>query len=1579
MIKCRYVLLCNGVALLAVLLFLSVGWQTQTAFAASQTSNKELTSQVASNQLNTTQSNNSFSRNTAVSAKLQQQESSLLACSVDSDGDDVTNFTSADASAVQQAVDQAAPGDLLRVSGTCIGVQSRNGMTQTVYISQSVTIQGGYDPIAWTTPPNPELYPTLLDAAGNGRVAYIAPDTTVVLDGLILSHGDGDGGNGGAIFAATDVVWSLLNSTVSESSSSGRGGGIYNTSTQFTMANSIVMSNTAGVFGGGLQSSGATLSNINDSSVHHNSANDDGGGIHLDNNGTINIYSSEIHDNMATNNVGGIGSNGGGIANDSNTGVILLVDSLVYNNTAGDSGAGIFNNGILTLDETVVSENEAANDGGGLLNHGSGMATIMNSTIDSNRAFPTAAQTSRGAGIYNRIGGTVTVMTSTIQYNDANDNGGGIWNESTFNIVATTLLSNTTGNNGNGGGIWNNGNLTIDSSHVLSNTSPNNAGGLFNSNLGVISISDSTFAFNGANDGGGIYNSGVVATTILNIDSSTFHDNYVTGVGFNRGGAIYNNIGQLNLINSTLSHNMSSDQGAALTNGSVAEVTHVSILSNTSAANSGTGIYSIGAGAVMTLTNTAVAYNSGPGADTDCAITSGSIVDNGYNLIEDGTCLSAATSFSGDPLLGPLADNGGETLTHLPLPFSPVIDAIPVGSCAAATDQIGTARPVDGACDIGSVELAINYAPTAVADSYNTNENVTLNVPAAGVLANDIDADFGPLTAVLDTDVTSGTLTLNSDGSFTYVPDANFCGTDSFSYHANDGHVDSNTVTVTLNVACVNDSPVAVADSYNATEDTLLTVPAPGVLANDTDAENDPLTAVLDTSTMSGTLNLNSDGSFTYMPDVDFCGTDSFTYFANDGATNSVTSATVTINVACVNDDPVAAADSYNTDEDTALNVPAPGVLGNDTDADGDTLEAVLVDDVTNGTLSLAVDGSFTYTPDANFCGNDGFTYYATDNTANSATVNVTITVDCIADLPVAVNDVYMTDEDVTLTVPAPGVLSNDSDGDGDPLTAVLDSTVMTGTLAFMADGSFVYTPTIGWSGITTFTYHVEANGDSSNIATVTLLVGVVNETPVAVDDAYATTEDTALVVAAPGVLTNDTDGDGDPLTAVLDSTVMTGTLDFTATGAFTYTPPVDWSGVTTFTYHANDGLVDSNTAVVSITVTAVNDAPVAVADTYTTTEDTQLIVNAPGILANDSDAEGDPLTAVLESSVMTGTLVFTDDGSFTYTPPVGFSGVVTFTYHAEAGGDSSNTAVVTITVGAVNNAPTANDDSYSIAEDTTLTVPAPGVLDNDSDMDGDTLTAVLDSDVTNGDLTLSADGSFTYTPDADFCGSDSFTYHANDGEADSNIATVTIDVTCSNDAPIANDDMFGVTEDTTDNPLAVLSNDSDADGDDLSIVSVTDPDNGTAVISGTVVLYTPNPDFFGTDVFSYTISDGALTDTAMVTVTVGGINKPPTAVDDSYSVDENSSDNLLNVLVNDSDADGNSLTITDISNPAHGTVVPSGSGILYTPDPDFVGVDTFTYTISDGIATDTATVTITVLPVNTGFIIYLPFVVRAP
>lgn len=390
-----------------------------------------------------------------------------------------------------------------------------------------------------------------------------------------------------------------------------------------------------------------------------------------------------------------------------------------------------------------------------------------------------------------------------------------------------------------------------------------------------------------------------------------------------------------------------------------------------------------------------------------------------------------------------------------------------------------------------ALSSSTNTAPVATNDSYSKPENTTLVVMAPGVLVNDTDAQGNPLTAAVVTGPASGTLVLSTNGSFSYMPAPNFAGTVTFTYRANDGALNSNTATVTIDVAPVADSPATLADSYSTPEDTPLTVASPGVLGNDDVYVSNPdgaPDALLVSGPTSGTLVLNADGSFTFAPAAGFTGASTFTYRASNGAmVSSVTP--VTINVTSANGSPVANADAYGTDEDMPLKVAAPGILANDTDPGGGALTAVLVTPPAGGTLLLDANGAFTYTPAADFTGAASFTYRALNALLSSDPTTVSLTVLPMNNAPVAANDSYSTPMNGLLTVAAPGILANDTDQLGSGLTVVPQTLPANGALSVNPNGGFTYAPNSNFTGGDSFTYRAHGNALNSNSAIVTINV----------------------------------------------------------------------------------------------------------------------------------------------------------------------------------------------------------------------------------------------------------------------------------------------------------------------------------------------------------------------------------------------------------------------------------------------------------------------------------------------------------
>ena len=474
---------------------------------------------------------------------------------------------------------------------------------------------------------------------------------------------------------------------------------------------------------------------------------------------------------------------------------------------------------------------------------------------------------------------------------------------------------------------------------------------------------------------------------------------------------------------------------------------------------------------------------------------------------------------------------------------------------------------------------ATNDQPESADDSYSVVHDFGIVVAGTeGVLANDSGGD---LSASLLSDASNGDLELYDDGGFSYTPDGGFVGDDTFAYTATNAD-GSDTGTATIHVT--NQMPTAGDDGpYGGLHDLDVSVPAPGVLSNDGDTDGDTLTPELATLPSHGSVTVGTDGGFDYTPDPGYVGGDSFTYKITDGVPNS--SATATVGVVLTNNAPSASDDpGYSISHTGQLNETAPGVLGNDTDIDVDDiarLTAVNASDPDHGTVSLATDGGFVYTPDFGYTGPDWFTYDATDGAGSSS---ATVYIDVTNAPPCTCPDEYSISHSETLTVDATeGVLANDSDADGDPFTADLltgpDHAVDQG-FSLDPSGSFTYQPESTFADDDTFTY--KANDGYGALAALvadfvpgtTVTIHVTSQAPTTVNDGYANSPDTQLNVVAPGVLYNDSDADpGDTLTATYPCgiTPQHGTATVYSNGALTYTPDPGYSGLDTFGYGVKD------------------------------------------------------------------------------------------------------------------------------------------------------------------------------------------------------------------------------------------------------------------------------------------------------------------------------------------------------------------------------------------------------------------------
>jgi hypothetical protein len=577
---------------------------------------------------------------------------------------------------------------------------------------------------------------------------------------------------------------------------------------------------------------------------------------------------------------------------------------------------------------------------------------------------------------------------------------------------------------------------------------------------------------------------------------------------------------------------------------------------------------------------------------------------------------------------------------------------------------------------------SLGDGPLGTPDRYAVASDKTLSIAAPGFLANDIDLNGEPLTAVSIADnVDHGTLAAFADGSFTYTPTAGYTGPDSFAYRMRDASNNfSEPVLVTIDVLpASNRTPVGTPDIYAMLADTTLSVAASGFLGNDIDLDGEAISAVSIADNVDhGTLAAFADGSFTYTPAAGYTGVDSFAYRMRDASNNFSDPVTVTIQISEGNRVPIGVADQYAVRFNTALTIAAPGFLANDIDLDGEALSAVsIADNVDHGTLTAFADGRFTYTPNAGYTGPDSFSYRMRDASNNfSDPVVVTLTVFPAGVLPVGTPDLYLVPTDRSLSIAAPGFLANDIDLNGEPISAVsIADNVDHGVLAAFADGRFTYTPSAGYVGTDSFTYRMrDASDNFSDPILVTIeVLPAANRTPIGTPDAYAMLANKTLTVAARGFLINDIDPDGEAISAVsIADNVDHGSLAAFADGSFTYTPEAGFVGTDGFTYRMRDASNNfSDPITVTIEVYAGNRTPIGIPDQYAVLTNGLLSIAAPGFLANDVDLDGEAITAVsIADNVDHGSLAAFADGRFTYTPAPGFAGPDGFAYRMR---DASN------------------------------------------------------------------------------------------------------------------------------------------------------------------------------------------------------------------------------------------------------------------------------------------------------------------
>ncbi len=881
---------------------------------------------------------------------------------------------------------------------------------------------------------------------------------------------------------------------------------------------------------------------------------------------------------------------------------------------------------------------------------------------------------------------------------------------------------------------------------------------------------------------------------------------------------------------------------------------------------------------------------------------------------------------NGVATITPTADwNGSETLTF------------------TATDPSGE-----------SVSQTVDFTVAPVVDIEADSADVVEDTPTIiNVLGNDtfestdkvvsLDADNGPK---------NGTVIVNNDGTVTYTPDDNYVGEDTFTYIVTSGGMSEST-TVEVNVTPVNDAPVAKDDIATTQEDTAVTI---DVLPNDSDVDGDKLS--IQSATVpeaQGKVEI-VDGKLVFTPAENFNGDAEITYTVTDGQLTDEAKVTVTVNP--VNDAPTIKVDAVEsiTEDAVSTDTVVATLTVRDTDTSEDQL-TVSLENNSNGYFVLVGNEVKLTQAGVDAVNNDELNLKdltisasVSDGVNPTANDSDSLVVNRVNDAPTVENAI------------ADQVLSEDFDAYTIDLNEVFkdsDSSLefsVSGNNSIqisIVNGVATITPTADWNGKETITFTAkDPSGESVN-QTVDFTVAPVVDIEA---DSADVVEDTPTII---NVLGNDTFESTDKVVSLdAENGPKNGTVIVNNDGTVTYTPDDNYVGEDTFTYIVTSGGVSESTTV-EVNVTPVNDAPVAKDDIATTQEDTAVTID---VLPNDTDVDGDKLSIEPVSVPKEQGTVEVVDGKLVFTPAENFNGDAEITYTVTDGA-LADQATVKVTVKAVNDTPVveSNIADQTLAEDFT-----PYTIDLN--------TAFSDVDNVDGELTFSVSGNSniqvaivngiaTITPTADWNGSETLTFTATDPSGESVSQPVNFTV-----APVADivADKATVVEDTS-TVIKVLGNDTfESDGKVVSLDTNNGPANGTVSVNpdGSVT-YTPNDNYQGTDSFTYIVTSGGVSESTTVSVDVTPVNDAPVAKDDIATTQEDTAV-TIDVLPNDTDADGDKLSVESASVPKEqGTVEVVNGKLVFTPTENFNGDAEITYTVTDGQLTDEAKVTVTVNPVN--------------
>lgn len=1031
-----------------------------------------------------------------------------------------------------------------------------------------------------------------------------------------------------------------------------------------------------------------------------------------------------------------------------------------------------------------------------------------------------------------------------------------------------------------------------------------------------------TFTYNGTNSKGSISGNAIVTFSITAINDAPVVTNSTLTVDEQTLGTVNLSGNATDVEGDALTYSVASQgaNGTASFSGST-----MSYTSSSDSATSDVVTYSVTDNGSPNQTSNVASVIITINPVNDAPVATSSTVNVTEQQIANIDMSAYASDPEGDSLTYSLVSsptNGSASLSGSTLTYQSNSDI--------ATSDALTFKVNDGAFDSNVATLTfsisgVNDAPLAAGQSFNASEDIQ-----ATITLNASDPDGDSLTVIQTANPDGHTITY-SGTTATFTSASNFNGSSSFSYKVSDGSLESLEATVNLSIAAVNDAPVAVNVNDVAREFLQATIPLSA-----TDVDSGSLTYSIVSPPTKGSASI-SGTNLLYTSSVANGTTDTVRYKANDGSIDSNT-ATVTITIIPDNESPVATNATVSATEQVAATWDISAFVS---DNEGDSLTYSIVSGPSTGSASFS-GSNLTYTSNSDTATSDVITYRAADQYSNSNIGTLTITISPVNDGPTATNQTENITEDTTSSF---SLSISDPESDSMSLVVVTNNDNHTLTLS---GTTATITPAENLDGNSSIIYYVSDGEYNSDNAILSLIIGSVNDAPVAANVTGTVTEQVQGVINLSA-----TDIDSNSLTYSIVSPPSNGTA--TVSGStILYTSNSDTATSDTLTYKANDGTLDSNVSTATISITPVNDGPSATSQSLSLNEDTQT-----SFALSVSDPESDSLSIIMVSNPDNHSLTISGTTGI-LVPGTDLNGSSSLSYKVSDGEFESSVAVLTLTIAAVNDAPVASTVTATADEQSSVTFAL-----NATDIDvGDTVSYSIVSNPTYGSVVLTG-SNVTYTNSSDFALTDYFTYRATDGTLNSNIATATISINPINDAPTAVNSSTTVLEQVLTN-VDLSSVVTDPDKDPLTFVLLYGPFNGTATFSGTVLTYQSNSDTATSDLLTFYVTDGEFNSaTVVLSISITPVNDPPVVGNLSLSAVEQQPATIdLNGQATDVESD--SVTYAVASQPSYGVATISGTVITYTSTSDTATSDTFTYVANDG--TDNSipgTISVTISPVN--------------